>query len=131
LHAPDGTPFNVTVDPSVVPYLALYPLPNAGINPGTFATPEISSLLGFSIFTRIFSHRALIMFSRKKDTLSATYIYDNGPETVPDNLGNTQTLLSAGHQVAGLTERHIFSSSLLNVVRIGYNRSTRLYSYPD
>jgi hypothetical protein len=124
LHAPDGTPFNVTVDTAVVPYLALYPLPNAGLNPGTFGDTGnfiTSGLL--NLHENFFTSRLDHVFT-EKDNLSATYIYDNGPESVPDNLGNTETLLSAGRKVAGITESHMFDSNILNVVRIGYNRST-------
>ena len=124
LHAPDGTPFNVMVDPSVVPYLALYPLPNAGLNPGTFGDTGNFITSGLLTLHENFLTARLDHVFTEKDTLSATYIYDNGPENVPDNLSNTETLLSAGRQVAGLTERHIFGSNVLNVVRIGYNRST-------
>jgi len=65
------------------------------INPGTFGDTGnfiTSGLL--NLHENFFTSRLIHVFT-EKDTLSATYIYDNGPETVPDNLGNTQTLLSA------------------------------------
>ena len=52
-----------------------------------------------------------------------TYLYDNGPETLLDALGNVVSLLSVGRQVAAITERRIFAPNIVNVARIGYNRS--------
>src|SRR5258708_25263565 len=54
---------------------------------------------------------------------SLTYLYDSGPETIPDSLGNTLSRLNASRQLAGITETHIFTPSVVNIVRIGYNRS--------
>jgi hypothetical protein len=113
----------MTVDPSIVPYLALYPLPNAGLNPGTFGdTGNFVTTGSLNLTENFFITRLDHIFS-DQDSASVTYLYDNGPETVPDNLGNTQSRLNASRQVAGITERHIFNSGLLNVVRVGYNRS--------
>ncbi len=123
LHRADGTPVTVTVDPNIVRYLGLYPLPNFGLNPGTFGDTGnyvTTGLLNLSetFLTTRFDHT----FS-ESDSLSGTYLYDNGPETVPDSLGNTLSGLNAGRQLVSITERHIFSSKMLNVVRLGYNRS--------
>ena len=123
LHRADGTPVTVPVDPNIVPYLGLYPLPNFGLNPGTFGDTGnyvTTGLLNLSenFVTARFDHT----FS-ENDNLSGTYLYDNGPETVPDSLGNTLSRLNAGRQLVSITETHIFKSKILNVVRLGYNRS--------
>ena len=123
LHGADGTPVTVTVDPNIVSYLGLYPLPNFGLNPGTFGDTGNYVTTGLLNLTENFVTTRFDHNLSENDSLSATYLYDNGPETVPDSLGNTQSRLNAGRQLVGITERHISSSKALNVVRLGYNRS--------
>jgi hypothetical protein len=123
LHLSDGTPVTITVDPKIIPFLGLYPLPNAGLNPGTFGDTGIFNTSGLlNLDENFFLTRFDQTFS-EQDRLSITYMYDNGPETIPDSLGNTLSRLSAGRQLAGITETHIFSPHVVNIVRIGYNRS--------
>ncbi|HKB99174.1 MAG TPA: carboxypeptidase-like regulatory domain-containing protein, partial [Terriglobales bacterium] len=124
VHRADGTPVTVTVDPNIVPYLGLYPLPNFGLNPGSFGDTGNYVTTGLSNVSENFVTTRFDHTLSKNDTLSGTYLYDNGPQTVPDSLGNTLSRLNAGRQLVSITERHIFSSKMLNVVRLGYNRST-------
>jgi hypothetical protein len=123
LHGPDGTPVTVTVDPKIIPFLGLYPLPNAGLNPGTFGDTGTFNTTGLLNLTENFVLARFDQTLSEKDSLSFTYLYDNGPETIPDSLGNTLSRLNASRQLAGITETHIFSSSVANILRIGYNRS--------
>jgi carboxypeptidase family protein len=123
LHGADGTPLTVTVDPNIVPYLGLYPLPNFGLNPGSFGDTGNYVTTGLSNVAENFVTTRFDHTLSENDSLSGTYLYDNGPQTVPDSLGNTLSRLNAGRQLVGITERHIFSSKVLNVVRLGYNRS--------
>src|SRR5258707_6819779 len=124
VHRADGTPVTVTVDPNIVPYLGLYPLPNFGLNPGSFGDTGNYVTTGLSNVSENFLTTRFDHTFPDSDNLSGTYLYDNGPQTVPDSLGNTLSRLNAGRQLVSITERHIFSSKLLNVVRLGYNRST-------
>jgi hypothetical protein len=123
LHGADGTPVTITVDPNVLPYLGLYPLPNFGLNPGSFGDTGNYVTTGLSNVTENFFTTRFDHTLSANDSLSGTYLYDNGPQTVPDSLGNTLSRLNAGRQLVSITERHIFSSKMLNVVRLGYNRS--------
>jgi hypothetical protein len=123
LHGADGTPVTVMVDPKIVPFLGLYPLPNAGLNPGTFGDTGNFNNSGLLNLTENFVLARFDQIFSEKDNLSMTYLFDNGPETIPDNLGNTLSRLNAGRQLAGITETHIFTPRVLNVLRIGYNRS--------
>jgi hypothetical protein len=123
LHRADGTPVTVTVEPNIVPYLGLYPLPNFGLNPGSFGDTGNYVTTGLSNVTENFVTTRFDHTLSANDSLSGTYLYDNGPQTVPDSLGNTLSRLNAGRQLVSITERHIFSSKMLNVVRLGYNRS--------
>ena len=123
LHEADGTPVTVVVDPKITPYLGLYPLPNAGLNPGTFGDTGTFNTTGLlNLRENFFITRFDQTFS-ETDSLSLTYLYDNGPETIPDNLGNTLSRLNASRQLAGITETHVFTASVVNIMRIGYNRS--------
>src|SRR5258707_7485021 len=123
LHGADGTPVTVTVDPKIIPFLGLHPLPNAGLNPGTFGDTGTFNTTGLlNLSENFFVTRFEQTFS-EKDSLSLTYLYDTRPETIPDSLGNTLSRLNASRQLAGITETHIFTPSVVNIVRIGYNRS--------
>jgi hypothetical protein len=123
LHGADGTPRTVVVDPKIIPFLGLYPLPNAGLNPGTFGDTGTFNTTGLLNLTENFLLTRFDQTFSQKDSLSLTYLYDNGPETIPDSLGNTVSRLNSSRQLAGITETHIFSPSVANIVRIGYNRS--------
>jgi Carboxypeptidase regulatory-like domain len=123
LHGADGTPVTVTVDPKIIPFLGLYPLPNAGLNAGTFGDTGTFNTTGLLNLTEDFVLTRFDQTFSGKDSLSLTYLYDNGPETTPDSLGNTLSRLNASRQLAGITETHIFTLSVANILRIGYNRS--------
>jgi hypothetical protein len=123
LHGADGTPVSVVVDPKIIQFLGLYPLPNAGLNPGTFGDTGTFNTTGVLNLTENYFLTRFDQTFSDKDSLSLTYRFDNGPETIPDNLGNTLSRLNAGRQLAGITETHVFSPYVVNVVRIGYNRS--------
>jgi hypothetical protein len=123
LHGADGTPVTIMVDPKIIPFLGLYPLPNAGLNLGTFGDTGIFNTTGLLNLTENFFLTRFDQIFSEKDTLSITYMFDNGPETIPDNLGNTLSRLNSGRQLAGITETHLFTPSIVNVLRIGYNRS--------
>jgi hypothetical protein len=116
----------VPVDPAVAPFLAcsasscLFPLPNDGVT-----TPRDTGIYNFVskqptsedfVTTRI-DHT----FSAS-DNLFGTYVFDKASVSQPDaydvkNNGNT----SRRHTVA-LEESHIFSPTLLNTARFGFNR---------
>jgi hypothetical protein len=123
LHGADGTPVTVTVDPKIVPFLGLYPLPNAGLNAGTFGDTGTFNTAGLLTLTENFFVARFDQNFSKNDSLSLTYLFDNGPETIPDSLGNTLSRLNAGRQLAGITETHTFTPHIVNIMRIGYNRS--------
>jgi hypothetical protein len=117
---------NVTVDPAVVPYLPIWPLPNSGVVPGSCAggicdvgiykfsgqqiTPE-------NYFTTRVDHK---LFT--KDTLSGTYMYDAANIVQPDELNSKLTGYTTGRQLVTLEENHVFSPQVVNAVRFGYSR---------
>src|ERR1700687_3773076 len=118
---------DVIVDSLVIPYLAIWPLPNAGIlqdscrtdgsgicELGTFKlsgqqiTPE-------NYFTTRIDHK----FSTN-DALYGTYMHDSANITQPDELGIKVTGYTTGRQLVTLEENHIFNPQVVNAVRVGY-----------
>ena len=110
----------VTVDPSVQKYLAFYPIPNGGtLPPGdtaifTFAGQQIISE---NFFTIRLDHK----FS-DKDSLSGTYLFDDTSFTQPDGIDNILVGSHTNRHIVALEETHIFTPSLVNSVRFGFNR---------
>ena len=115
----DGT--TITVDPLVVPYLAIWPLPNAGscsgvCDVGTFkltgqqVTPE-------NYFTARIDHK----FSTN-DSLDGTYMRDTATISQPDELGIKVTGYTTRRQLVTLEESHIFTPQVVNSARVGYSR---------
>jgi outer membrane receptor protein involved in Fe transport len=110
----------VTVSPLVQPYLPVWNLPTSNFkgDVGTYSfaskavTPE-----------NFFTIRGDQIFS-SKDSLYATYLYDNGYTTQPDTLNFNDQTNSAKRQMLSIVENHIFSSSFYNSFRVGANRVT-------
>ena len=50
-------------------------------------------------------------------------MYDKTPFTQPDPFDNVLYLDQTGRHIAALEETHIFSPSLVNTARLGYNRN--------
>ena len=119
---------NVTVDPRVVPYLALWPLPNAGAGPtadtGIFKTGALKTITENYVTTKV-DHK----FS-DKDSLNGSYFFDNSPQSIPDSLNNFTSQIFTRRQMFGATESHIFSPALANVARLGFNRVVGLVNTP-
>jgi hypothetical protein len=118
-----GSAFNpnpVTgVDQAVAPFLAaFYPLPNAGEN-GDFGTFlfTASQITSDNYFTTRVDHR----FS-SNDSLAGSYLYDSTPSSQPDEFDNKLILSKVKRQTASLEETHLFSGTLVNTFRLGYNR---------
>ena len=116
------TPTTVTVDPTVQQFLPFWPLPNAGIQPGSNGDIGLlTRVYQEDVTENFFTTRADYKFS-DKDSLVATYMFDFTPFTVPGTLGTTQFKSKTGRQLATLEENHIFSSAWMNSARVGYSR---------
>ena len=120
LHNADGTTTNIAVAPVVQPYLAFWPLPNAGLlgvgNTGHFDIPvnNISSEdFGTARIDRTFSD---------KDSISGTWFFDSSSSTAPDNLNSVLEASEGTRQMIALEETHSFSASLVNSLRGGFSR---------
>jgi hypothetical protein len=111
----------VTVDSAAQQYLPFWPLPNLGVTPGgdtgvfSFAAQRI---VNENYFTVRGDHK----FS-DKDSIFATYLYDDAPLTLPDGLNNVLVGSKTLRQLAVLEESHIFSPGSVNSARFGFNRA--------
>jgi outer membrane receptor protein involved in Fe transport len=118
IHDSNGNPITVTVDPSVLKYLALFPLANPSncgndVCQSTFSAQQVVS--ENFVTTRI-DHK----FS-DKDSVFGTYLFDKSPYNSPDSMGNVQLDTLSSRQIVAVEETHSFSPNLLNAVRFGYN----------
>lgn len=129
IHNAGGAAQTVTVSAVAAKYLQLYPIP-ATTNAACFNDCGNVFITGNTSVTENFITTRFDQTLSAKDSLSLTYLRDNSPTSVPDALANTSSLLNAGRQVAAVTETHIFSPNLLNVVRFGYNRSIAIVNQP-
>jgi hypothetical protein len=112
---------SVVVDPLVQRYLALEPLPNAGLR-GNGDT-GIFAFAGQQIVNENFLTTRVDQKISNKDNLFGTYSFDNSPLTQPDTLDNVLQHAISRRQIVSVEESHIFSPGFVNSVRLGYNRS--------
>jgi hypothetical protein len=117
---------NVTVDPAVVPYLPIWPLPNQGCvvtpPPGTLCDIGIYQFSGQQItpenyFTTRVDHKL-----SANDTLFSTFMRDTAHILQPDELNAKLTGYTTGRHLITIEENHVFNPRLVNAVRFGYNR---------
>jgi carboxypeptidase family protein/TonB-dependent receptor-like protein len=106
------------IDTAVLPYLAFYPLPNQGTSGDTgiyaFSGSQVTTE---NYFTTRVDHR----FSNK-DNLAGSYMYDNSPSSQNDEFNNKLIFTKTRRQLVSLEENHVFRSSLMNSIRLGYHR---------
>jgi hypothetical protein len=108
----------VRVDPSVEPYLALYPLPNGPVEGDTgnftLATPQNTN-------EDFFTSRSDFTIG-KVDSLFATYMFDNGKTEGPDSFNENIIGTLSRRQAAVLEETHSFGAQMTNTARLGFSR---------
>ncbi len=127
---PNGTTPPITytctndgVSPAVAPYLGFWPVAPAGAvlsadgNTDKFATNGLLKLKENYATAKVDHH-----FS-DSDSLNASWMYDRGPYTQPDPLLNVISSLFSLREMVSAEETHIFSPTLVNTARVGYNRS--------
>jgi hypothetical protein len=112
---------SVVVDPLVQRYLALEPVPNAGLR-GNGDT-GIFAFAGQQIVNENFLTTRVDQKLSNKDNLFGTYSFDNSPLTQPDTLDNVLQHAISRRQIVSVEESRIFSPGFVNSVRLGYNRS--------
>jgi len=119
----------ITVDPAVKPYLALFPLPNgallcasqtAACQGGDIGNYQFSGSQNSS--ENFFTVRMDHTFS-SKDNLFGTYSFDASTLNQTDEFDNKIINARTRRQIVTLQENHIFRPTLVNSIRVGYNRS--------
>ena len=116
-HLANGTVVNV--DPLIQKYLPLYPHANGPVNgdKGQFVFAGVR-VVHENFYTTRLDHKI-----SDKDSLFATYNYDDTPFTQQDTFGNLNILSQTTRHIAALEENHIFSPGLVNSARLGFNRN--------
>jgi hypothetical protein len=108
----------VSVDQSVQPYLALYPLPNGPVegDTGNFTLPTPQNTN-----EDFFTSRSDFAIG-KSDSLFGTYMFDNGKTEGPDSFNNNIIGTLSRRQAAVLEETHSFGTHMANSARLGFSR---------
>ena len=116
------------IDQGVSPYLPLFPRSHTGIgNNGDTATYLVALP---QIYTENYATARVDQHFSEKDDLDAVWFYDKSPQSTPD------PYLLATHQaiserwLGGLEETHSFGASLVNIARVGYNRTEGFVGQP-
>jgi hypothetical protein len=118
----DSTHCQVMVDPAAKQYLGFYPLPNPNGAPLSNGDTGRFTFSGKQIVREdFFTTRVDEKFS-EKDSLSATYLYDDTPFTFPDSFDDVLLGSHTRRQTVAVEESHTVSSSIVNSVRVGFNR---------
>jgi hypothetical protein len=116
-HLADGSV--VQVDPLIQKYLALIPLPNGPVSGDkgqfVFAPPQV---IRENYVTARVDHNI-----SATDRLFGSYTYDDTPLNTEDGFGDTAISSQTSRHIAALEESHIFSPTLANSARLGYNRN--------
>ena len=113
---------NVTVSPLVAPYLALYPLPNAGILSSSNGDVGVFNTVGLQHFVENYYNARVDHKISEKDSLAGSFFHDYGPYSQPDPFDDSIGENTVLRMMASLEETHVFSPSLVNTARAGYNR---------
>jgi len=107
------------VDNNAAKFLAIYPHPNGPVsgNVGNFLFAPTRVVHENYVTTRL-DHKI-----NDKDSLFATYMYDDSPFHTPDGFDTTAIINQVTRHVAALGWTHVFGPTLVNSARVGYNRN--------
>jgi hypothetical protein len=106
-------------DPDVLAYLQLYPKPNHNCT-GTELTCKYS-FSGNQIINEDFVTGRIDQTFSGKDSLYGVFTYDRSPYDAPDAFDNVIIGNLVDRQIAAAQEAHVFSPTLINAIRGGYN----------
>jgi Carboxypeptidase regulatory-like domain/TonB dependent receptor len=121
LNARQGilTTGNVTVSPSVVPYLAVFPLPNGAVN-GDTAKFNFGALL---VGTENYGVAKLDHYFTDRTTISGSFQADDAVLAQPDLFDEKMIGGPSRHYNGVVNFQHTFSPTLLNNARVGVSRT--------
>ena len=110
------------IDSAVIPYLALYPLPNGAVKGNTGLYSFLTTQKTNEDFSTIHGDHN---FS-PTDSLHGTLVYDTGSLDSADQTNTLYDEAISRRTTAALEEIHIFSPRFTNAARLGYNRSVAI-----
>lgn len=110
----------IGVNPKIAPYLALYPLPN-GPDHGD-GTADFFSSPAKTTREDNFTARTDYEFN-KRDSFFARYTFDDSQVLLPDPVPIFGQSFKSRYQYVTLAEQRVISPRMLNVFRVGFNRS--------
>ena len=110
---------SVCVDDNAAKFLGLYPHSNGPVvgNVGSF-TFAPTAVVNENYDTVRLDHKI-----SDKESLFATYLYDNSPFSNQDGFDAVSVENRVTRHIAALEESHTFSPTLFNTARLGYNRN--------
>jgi Carboxypeptidase regulatory-like domain len=115
------TPTTIAVNPLVAPFLPLYPLPNAGLigngDVGVFNTA------GGQTFTENYETARIDHKISEKDSVFGSWFLDRNLFSQPDAFNLSTSSTSIPRLMFSLEETHVFSPTLVNAARVGFNRA--------
>jgi carboxypeptidase family protein/TonB-dependent receptor-like protein len=134
IPAPGGGLQQVAVAPEIVPYLALWPMPNGPELGGGLASLSLSpsSPVTENFFVVRVDHHI-----SDNQSLFSRFTYDQGNVSSPDAVPITSTQTAMHSRFATVQHDHIVSPQFLMTTRIAYNRTlvgfdeTPLIAYPS
>ena len=109
----------ITIDPKVVPYLQIFPLPNGSESGDT----GIYSFIAAAATSVTFSTARLDHAFSDRDTMHGSFLVANSKTTSPDGSDFVITGQISQTRTGSVEETHIFGSNLLNIIRVGVNRA--------
>jgi hypothetical protein len=113
---------NVIVDPRVVPFINLFPIPSS---PATGDTGTFK-FVGKQITSEDFVTTRMDYRVSASDNLFGTYVFDRGTQQNPDAYNFKEIGNVSRRQTLALEESHIFTPTLVNTARFGFNRDVVL-----
>jgi hypothetical protein len=110
------------VDLSAKKYLSFFPVPNGGLVPGGDGDIGFFSFAGHQAVSENFLTTRIDHKLSDKDSIFGSYMFDRTPFSAPDQLDNVLLGNLTMRHLFTLEETHIFSPTLVNTLRAGYNR---------
>ncbi|MBI4456672.1 MAG: TonB-dependent receptor [Acidobacteria bacterium] len=124
---PDGR--RITISPTVKPFLDIYPLPTPGGR--VFSQGGAEYIAGKTQPTRDDYLMAKIDHNFSDSySLFGRYTLDDSGRVVPSAIPGGGYVIDGRNQYVTLESKKIFSPTLLNILRVGFNRSRSTQSQP-
>lgn len=120
---PACTPTTVTVDPSAAKYLPFWYPANRGVLAGTNGDIGIYNFVGQAVVSgNFYTLRGDYKLS-DKNSYTITFLHDAAVSSAPDATNTNQIGNSSARLLGTLAWTRVFSSTLVNSARIGFNRA--------